>query len=360
LVRKSIKLSSKAALKNYSLILILAFVSMVSFRQSAVRAEEKPPCLYSVDAGKIILYTGDTARSVSIGGNIAGHCRRDDGIYYITIKPEGNSGCAYIGFVFFQSGEIRFEKKLPLNSEELTVKKFMVAEGVAYILIEPRLSNGNGRILKRVNLNSMEIDQLADVLDYQVQGRELVLLSKRGSGIAVVCNETPVTITLPGEGLLKISVVMDGRMVFVTNSIETEIVDIRSGKNLYRYANDKEFQMPDEYNLIIQAEDSQVSEQDDRDMVFYKVFIDGIESGRTDSGPARLTREFRIKVDMNKYHLVKLERWALNAARGRYDRENNIRQPKIENLFIPMNRIVKMVIKYNNKNYNYEIAPVYK
>jgi hypothetical protein len=103
-----------------------------------------------------------------------------------------------------------------------------------------------------------------------------------------------------------------------------------------------------------------VSEQNDREMVFYKVSIDGNESGRTDSGPARLSREFRIKVEANKYHLIKLERWVLNSAKGRYDRENNIRQPKIEEIFIPMNRIVKLKLKFDGKYYNIETSPVYK
>ncbi len=347
-------------MKKFKITFYLALLSVVSLNLPTVLAGEKLASIYSVDAGKIMIYAGDSVRSVPVGGSIDWHCQGNDGIYYITVKSESGTGVLYIGYIDFQSGDVSYEKKLPVTSDEYTVKKFMVAEGIAYLLAEPRSSAGTGRVLNRVNLNSMEVDRLPDVLDYHVDGRDLIVLSKSGSGIALIRNEISVPITLMGEGLLRISVVMDNRMVFVTNGDETEIVDVRAGRALYHYANNKEFLMPEEYNMLIQAEDIKVSEQDEREMVFYKVFIDGIESGRTDSGPLSLSREFHVKVDANKYHLIKLDRWVLNAAKGRYDRENNIRQPKTEHIYIPMNRIVKISIKFDGKNYHYEIMPVFK
>ncbi len=347
-------------MKKSDTILVLLLSSALSLQNYAVHAGEKPAVNYYVEAEKIILYSGDSARSVRVGGVIDRHCGGDGGVYYITVKIESGAGVAYIGFVGYRSGEISYEKKLPVDLNGFMLKKFMASGEIAYLLAESRYETGTGGILNRINLNSMEVSRLTGVLDYLVDGPDPVLLIKSQSGIALTRNEISVPVTLPGEGLLRISEVVDGRMVFVTNGDETEIIDIRSGKSLYHYAKDKELMRPDEYNLIIQAEDGKASGQDDREMVFYKVYIDGMESGRTDSGPAGLPRELLIKTDANKYHLIKLERWALNAARGRYDRENNIRQPKTEHIFIPMNRIVKLWIRFDGKNYHYEILPVYK
>jgi hypothetical protein len=149
-------------------------------------------------------------------------------------------------------------------------------------------------------------------------------------------------------------------MVFITNGEETEIIDIISGKSLYRYSGAYQTLAPDEYSLAIQAVDETSTEPDDRQMIFYKIFIDGIETGRTDCGPAGLLREFRTRLDANKYHLIKLERWVLNTAKGRYDRVNNIHQPKPQQIFLPMNRVVKLVIKFNGKGYEYDTVPVYR
>jgi len=329
-------------------------------RQPVLRAGDNMEDAYSVEAGAIHIYTGGTVRSVAVGGPVDRHCRADGGIYYITVKAEDGSGVPYIGFVDPQSGDVKFEKKLPVSLDEYTVRKFVAAEGIAFILTELRSSGGIDRTLERININSMEGDRLKDVLDFHVDGRDLLLLSRGPSGIVLTANEVTVPITIPGEGILTISAVIDRRVVFVTNGDETEIADMQSGRALYRYANNRELLAPEDYNMVIQAVDSRVSEQNDREMIFYKVFINGNEAGRTDSGPPSLTREFRIKVNANEYHLVKLERWVLNAAKGRYDRENNIRQPRMERFFIPMNRIVKILLQFDGRQYHFNTSPIYK
>lgn len=350
----------KAALRNFNIIVLLALSAVVLMRQPVLRAGDNADGVYSVETGKIRIYAGDSVRSVAVGGPVDWHCRGDGGVYYVTVKAAGGSGVPHIGFVDLQSGDVKFEKKLPVGLDEYAVRKFMVSEGIAYILAELKLSTGTERILERININSMASDRRKDVLDFHVEGRDLLVLAKSGSDIALTNNEISVPITLPGEGGLRISAIIDGRMAFVTNGDETEIADMRSGRALYRYANNKEFLTPESHNMVIQAVDSRVSEQDDREMIFYKVFVNGTESGRTNSGPANLLREFRIKVNANEYHLVKLERWVLNTAKGRYDRENNIRQPQVERIFIPMNRIVKIMVKFDGKKYHFDVSPLYK
>jgi len=346
-------------LKNFNITLILVLSFIAALQTNAIPSEESLPCVYSVDGGNIILHTGGSPRVIPVTGTIVGHCHGDDGIYYIATKSD-IAAEPYIGCVDLQSGTVRYEKNLPYERDSFILDKLMVSEGIAYILTGTRAASGKGRVLNRISLNSMDKSILEDVLDFHVERQDLILLIKRERGMALCRNETVVPVTLSGECILRIGKVVDGRMVFVTDGIETEIFDMISGRGVYSYSVKRELLLPTEYNLALDARDNYGYRQDDREMVFYKVFIDGIESGRTDSGPAGLSREFRVKVEANKYHSIKLERWVLNAPKGRYERENNIRQPKAEQIYIPMNRIVKLNVTFNGKNYDYNVGTVYK
>jgi hypothetical protein len=286
-------------------------------------------------------------------------CEGDGGIYFIKIIEADGVASASIGFIELQSMELRYENRIPVSPTEFAIKKFSASGGVAFILAEPRTIAG-GRGLYRININTMDVARIEQVIDFNLQGQDLYLVAKNDAGVSVSLNELSVPVGLAGEGSIRIKDIVDNRLVIVGNADESEIIDIRAGKSLYRYSDKYKYLAPDEYSLAVQAVDENIAEADDRTMIFYKIFIDGVEVGRTDSGPAGLQREFRTRVEPNKYHLVKLERWALNSGKGRYDRENNIRQPKVQNIYIPMNRVVKLIIRSDRKGYSYEVAPVYQ
>ncbi|MBN2158704.1 MAG: hypothetical protein JW807_04860 [Spirochaetes bacterium] len=297
---------------------------------------------------------------VTINGKIAKTFHADGGVYYIAIKEEILGRAAYIGFVDFKSHEIAYEKKLPSDLADVSIKKMMATGDVVYILAgDQTTSTGEGK-LYRVPVNTMEAAERPGVLDATLAGEDVVLLSKQDTGICVVKNELSVPVSLKGEEPVSIGGVMDARLVFVKSGDETEVIDITTGRSLYQYSAGHEYLSPGDYTITIEAVDDAGSEQEDREMIFYKVFIDGLEAGRTESGPAGLPREFRMNLEANRYHLVRMERWLLKAGKGRYERENNIRQPKSQQIFIPMNRIVKLIIKFDGKSYRYDVAPVYR
>jgi hypothetical protein len=43
-----------------------------------------------------------------------------------------------------------------------------------------------------------------------------------------------------------------------------------------------------------------------------------------------------------------------------YNRANNIHQPKPQYIYIPMNRVVRLIIKFDGKSYEYEVVPIYQ
>jgi hypothetical protein len=328
-----------------------------------------PASLYAVDGGEtchavderaVVLYRGDTAKRIPVEGRIVRSVVAASGIYYCADRGEKGEGELYLGFVDFLAGSIGFERKIPIRSAERTVTKLMAGDDAAYILSVPVNETGAPGDLFRVPAPPGEVSRVTDVLDFYAEGADCYLLSKTDSGARVVLNERSVPLSLQGEESMRIREVLDRRLVLVSLGEVTEIIDMRTGRSLYQYATNYDFLEPDGFNMIIQAVDGTRTDQDDREMIFYKVIIDGVESGRTDSGPAGLAREMKLMLEPNRYHQVRLERWILNPGKGRYDRENNIRQPRMKEIYIPMNRIVKLVITFNNKDYSYTIAPVYR
>ncbi len=205
-------------MKKYSIALILSLSFTAALTQYAISFEDRPSCVYTVSGGIIILHSGESPRVVPVTGTIIGHCHGDDGIYYIAKKTD-ISAEPIIGCVDLQSGTVRYEKKLPFDSDTSAPGKLMVSAGIAYILAETRSASGTGRVLNRINLNSMDKSTLEDVLDFHVESQDLVLLVKRERGFALCRNEIVVPVTLSGEGILRIGKVVDGRMVFVTDDI---------------------------------------------------------------------------------------------------------------------------------------------
>jgi hypothetical protein len=96
------------------------------------------------------------------------------------------------------------------------------------------------------------------------------------------------------------------------------------------------------------------------DQVYYKVFVDSIYAGRTETGPASLQKVFTKKVEADRYHLVKMERWELEKKSEQYKRSNNIRQPKEVKLYVPAGRILAVKFEFNGTEYSTSSYPLLK
>lgn len=346
-------------LKTIPVILCLCIAALSAVPCVPCAADGGETC-HAVEEGVVILYRGDSAKRVPVEGRILHTAESASGLYYCAGRGGNGGGDLHLGFIEFQSGSIRFERKLPVSGAERTVARLMAGDGAAYLLAVPMNEQGAAGELFRVPAPPGEVSRVADILDFYAERADCILLSKTNSGPLLALNEITVPLSLQGDGNYRIREVLDNRLVLVSSGDVTEVFDLRVGRSLYQYATDYEFLEPDGYNMIIQAADERGQVLDDREMIFYKVIIDGVENGRTDSGPAGLAREMKVMLEPNRYHQIRLERWLLNSGKGRYDRENNIRQPKMKEIYIPLNRIVKLVVTFNSKEYSYSIAPVYR
>lgn len=349
----------KAALKKLKLIPALVCLCAGILAPVLYAADSVETC-HAIEEGAVILYQGDSARRIPVEGRILCSARAAAGVYYCAERGGKGAGGLYLGFVDFQSGSIGFERNIPAPTGERAIMKIMAGDGAAYLLAGSANDPAVPGELIRIPAAPGEVSRAAGIIDFYVEDADCFILKKTDSGPQVVLNEISVPLLLPGEGPFRISGVLDKRLVLVNAGDFTEVIDIRTGKSLYQYATGCEFLEPEGYNMIIQAVDVIGPDHNEREMIFYKVIIDGVETGRTDSGPAGLAREMKLMLEPNRYHHVRLERWVLNPGKGRYDRENNIRQPRMKEIYMPMNRIVKLVVSFDNKDYLYNIAPVYR
>ncbi|OHD67641.1 MAG: hypothetical protein A2W19_11240 [Spirochaetes bacterium RBG_16_49_21] len=323
-----------------------------------VRAEEVTLSCYKIESGRVVLYLADAVKIIPISGTIEQTWLGDDGLYYVATREESSAVIAYIGWIDPGSLELPAERKLPVEMKDVSIRRLCIKEDNAYLLCRSKTSSEGGGTLYRISMQTLEVSQTPGVFDLYASGQDIVMIMDTGSGRSVVLGGITVSLTISGD--LKLQNFVDGRLVFVTNGEETEIIDIRTGKGLHQYSSKYEYMPPGEYDFIVQVTDELPLESGNRDMVLYKVFINGVESGRTDTGPAGVVKEFRNMLEPDHEYVVQLERWELNIAKGRYERVNNILQPKTCKVAIPLNRVIKLMVTFNGKDYTYNLLPVYR
>jgi hypothetical protein len=308
----------------------------------------------------MIVYKEGSATEIPVEGGVLYISTGDGGVYYLAGSGEGDKGIR-AGFAGGEPVEKRFEKILPESITGENVRKFHAGGMVASILVAAVPDDRAGS-LYRVDLDNMRIlgDAVPDVIDFHIDGDDTILLVVKDEGLFVSMGGRLVPVSLESGERFAIRAFLDRRIAVVTNGETAELIDILAEKSLYQYHAERDYLPPGEFNLEITVLDDVQTESIVRDMLFYKVFINGAESGRTDTGPAGLERSFRTLLDADGEYLVTLERWVLNQARGRYERANNVLQPKTRRIYIPMNRIIGMRLRFDGTEYHVDIMPKFK
>jgi hypothetical protein len=346
-------------LKNYYSLILIAACLAVSAVPAAAISEEVTLSCYKIDPGRVILYIADAVKIIPVAGTIEQIWLGEKDLYYVAIREEEGSPVAYFGCIDPGSLELPPERKLPLEMKGGRIMRLFVKGDDAYFLCLPKnASEGESGTLYRVSMQGPDVSRTQGVRDVYVSGGDMVTITETGSAPSVAFNGVSIPLTIRGD--LRIQSFVDGRLVFVTNGRETEIIDIRAGKDLYQYSSRYEYREPSDYDFMVQVKDERSEDSAASDMVLYKVFINGIESGRTGTGPAGVVKEFKNMLEPGHEYLVRLERWDLNVAKGRYERVNNILQPKICRVYIPLNRVIRLMVRFNGTDYTYDLQPVYR
>jgi len=271
------------------------------------------------------------------------------GILYYLRKEHIENTQWHIGYRDLNDGT-SFESEVNITIKDRHIRRFFGCGSTAYVLAE---RDEKRNVLYRVDLNTMHM-VTADVCDATLVDHTLYTIQKKAKRLVefyLDANGKTIPLTLEHEPVF--TGVVDNRILFISDEAETEIIDIHLFRNLYRYSRHVAYAQPEDYNLVVETFDEEI-DKGERESIFYKIFINGRETGRTETGIPPVTKSFRAMLTPNSYQIIKLERWELDSSRKRYFRANNIHQPSPLRLFIPENRILKVVIIFNGKRYSFQ------
>jgi hypothetical protein len=306
--------------------------------------------------GKVLRHEPDRITEITINGYARNIFHHKNILYYLKTTSSTELKVWSIGYKDLESG-FSFESELSIELENRTINRFFATEGVSFMLIEEP-ENGK-HILYRIDLNSMDISKIEDLFDGVLIQGILILIQKKTeqeySFYNLNINGKIIPLSLKGNLFFK--EIVDNRILFISNGIETEIIDLQNIKNLYLYSFESQYLMPEDFNLIIETSDENVTKEI-KTSVFYKIFINGHESGRTETGMPSIAKSFKTMLEPNIYHIINLERWELDKRRERYVRANNIYQPHPLKLFIPANRVLRISILFDGKTHTFEMTAI--
>lgn len=233
------------------------------------------------------------------------------------------------------------------SPSEFIPVKMLAANGIVYVLMKKEKSAGG--YLYSVNLNRKNVKAAHHVIDFGLFGEKpVILFMDKNSHLSIAGMDVP----LASAGLSPKMTIADGFAV-IHGDETVEFVDLSAQRGVCVHPTVGRFLKADSagYNLLIAISDSPDEGESHGETVFYKIFIDGAEAGRTETSPAQIPSEFTMKVDAGRYHQIKVERWNLNRSKEKYERENNIRQPRILNVYQPDEFVLKLQYKFIDGKY---------
>jgi hypothetical protein len=225
------------------------------------------------------------------------------------------------------------------NSESIQIKRIAFESDAIYICIHESDS-----ILYRADVNTGLVEQVKGVSDFLILKDNLVILKNDNT---LVYNDFIVPLYFSGKPSLKGH--MDDRIVFVTDDNDTEVIDIKEKKIVYRYSNNVQFAVSSDYTVELTINDLPTPEKASR--VFYKIYCNGQDYGRTEPVLAINQSIIQLNLSPGQYHEIVIERWRLDENSEQYIRDNNIRQPKPVILFVYPGRVTQVKLIYNGLEY---------
>lgn len=325
-----------------TLLLALVALSCVTPPRGPGAASAKD-AVYELRDGKILRSAGCPDGEVHVRGAVTHIYSGDGELYYLMDRGAGDK--LWAGYRNARTGGMA-EALLFRSLQGKSVRRFLGSDGVVYLLLCTGDSSNAPCSLQRVELNTMKTERLEGVHDAVIFRGKPVLLTGSG-GMKVNHNGVTVPITIGGD--MRFGGVLGDRFITVTNGKDTEMLDLSLMKNIYAWPVSGRFSTADEHNLLVESIDAGGAPSEE--MLFYKVFVDGAYSGRSTTGPAQQAQRCGLKIADNEYHIIRLERWELHAGQEKYLRANNIKQPRPLKIFMPSNRLLKLVVTREGDRY---------
>lgn len=293
-----------------------------------------------------ILYKITSYDKIRLYNNVAAVYYDGNVFYYIRSQDDN-----WIAGLFRSNSDKPLEFTITGSYKKLY--KFTGFKEIFYILAEPvdetvSVNSGRNRVLMRFNPDKNQYQVVEGVFDFILLDGRPVILKKD----FIDYNGTVIPHMLTGE--IKITNIIDSRILFISDEKTTEVVDLFSGAGFYQYAENQWPDFSDKYNIIIEFTDKIMKDYDTAvsgSTVYYEIIIDGADESRTETGRGEISKFFHADLEPGKYHIIKPERWELDKNKGRYIRVNNIYQPGELKILIPENRIIKVRFEFDGSEY---------
>ncbi len=105
---------------------------------------------------------------------------------------------------------------------------------------------------------------------------------------------------------------------------------------------DTNYKKPYDYNFIFNVIHDQSNSSERSEKMFFRLFIDNIEIGRTETGRISESVSFRGMIPTERNQELRIVMYLLDSMKGRYVKVRNIEQPKPDRFMfsIPADRIM--------------------
>lgn len=335
--------------------IILVFIFIFFLPIFADNDEIKNYSFYLSD-GKIFRKTADRSEPVDVEGKVEFLSSRNGTVFYIKSKPENiidyivKSSVIFVGFWNFENN-LKQEYKLLQNTTPENIKKFFVTGNSSVCVLYQNAATTSDKSLMFVDMNSTTTSTKDNVSDAEVVNGKIAVLEK--SGAEFVLNYNGKILSLNFDKNVYFKNILDSRILFISNDSETEVVDIVNMKSIYRYSDKFEYLTPKDFNIAVEIADETEEALNPAVSLYYEIFVDGEEAGRTETGPVGRVLNFKGMLAAEKNHKIKFIRWELKPNNSSYVKVNNIRQPRPFKIYIPSGRVIKVEMKYDGMGYKF-------
>jgi hypothetical protein len=268
-------------------------------------------------------------------------------ICYLQNK-NGNLKKIILGLFDISEKKILMEKKLSFEWNDYEVIKFFYVNGSAYIFLK---NSAGEKSAVKINLNDLKTGKYNEIEDFSIiSGTPALIEKKNNSYIFKFSNsEIPLIYNNPPHFINSI----DDRIIIISDGKIYDFIDIAQKKILFSSKINGNSQVNEKYNFEISITDESIPENENNSsrFNFYKIYINGTETGRTESGYTGIEKIFNDNLSINAYHTVKIELWELNSGKNKYERANNIRQPSPLKIFISNGRKIRLNVKFDGITY---------
>lgn len=318
---------SKTGYREYKTsLLVIACISLLFLSGATVTA------FPTLSNGTLYI---EPSVAVPVQGVILDYYVRDTAILYVAKNEKEIVAGAYI----LQDKKIS-QHVVTTYSENTRILRIAFESNTVYICI----TTGNNPILYRCDVNTGMVSMQQGILDFLLLSDGIVAIK---SDNTLVYNDSILPLYFLQTP--RIQGQCDNRIVFISDGNDTEVIDVKTQKLVYRYSNTVQYAASSDYTVEIKINDLPTGEKANR--VFYKVYCDGKDYGRTEPVLSINTSAIQLNVAAGQYHEIIIERWRLDETENQYVRDNNIRQPRPITVFVYPGRIMVFEFVYNGVEY---------